>query len=815
MKKSCCVGYILGIISVCLLLNITAVAQESWHLDTLAASHTFTAMGPDSLCLCDDGYPAVAYGGNSLFFAKYTGSYWIVTQVDGSPNVGKFTCLKIDAQGNAHIAYTDWDASWAGDSIKYAYQENNTWQLEQVPTLSDDIGSFSMDLDAAGMPWIAYWDNSSDTLCTVESVASGGWQRHSIFMSTVPLWNIEMVMDGSDPIFAYFAGFTNPTLKLTYDTPSGWETLELDPDPASVTHLDMALEDNGLVHICYKTTSPDALKYRVMEPGGWPTVSEIVDNSATESGQYPSIDLHPITGSPAISYVTGTGPYTLKTAIDEGMGWEDQTVTTSNDPLRFTSIVQGPVGHLHITYFDETEQTLEDAFVVSGSPSFTTVDRTRRYGDPVELVSNPAGNLSLLFNDRNGWKMQLQTKMSGQWVTGPIPGIDEAVYELCADMSHHGYLGLTWTSMSTHALTTGYMTFSEQTDTGWIHETVDMDVVAASVRGKVLFDGQGIPHTLYPSTVTTLRHAWRPGTNWQLTDIFSGWVWCYSMDIDSSGRVHVAFLDTLNNVHYAVSDDMVQWSDEIIDTDIAPEGDTLVQVDALRRPHIVHMDPDTGSIRHFWMDTDQWYDESIPGTAFYDKLKWEYRVSGTDRHDLVLWNNTTNHMHHFWKADAGSAWETRVIDDRDLDIQDVSMTMDPLFRPDIAYYDTLSETIFHATLREPVWYDLGMPATRMLPGTEFQLIREIHNTTASDMTADEYLLLDVYGQYWFAPGWTQEVDVIYTGAHAGTTDFEIPLSFTWPDVSGSATDIRFWGGIVASGTSNLLDYDMVTFEWDE
>ncbi|MBN1296368.1 hypothetical protein JXA80_06280 [bacterium] len=805
-----------GMVGVTLLMMHPVSAQPSWHLDTLVASHDFTAMGPDSQCMAPDGYPALAYGGNGLFYARNNGTYWELETVDASPNVGMFTCLKFDAQGNAHIVYSDWDIDWIGMGVKYARQVDGAWQVASVPLQTNNIGSFSLDLDANGLPWIAYVDNTDFTVGTIHPDGSGGWDRDVIFLSMVPLWNIEVVMDGMNPIITYFAGATDPKLKLAYNGTSGWETLELDPSPTSVTHLDMALDTSGFVHICYKTMIPDALKYITLEPGGWPSISEIVDDTGTENGQYPSIVLHPISGDPVISYVNGNGPTSLKTAQNEGLGWEIQTVRMSSRHIRYPSITETVVGHQHITFYDDEDQTLNHAFVVSGSPSFTAMDRIRKVYIPLEAGSNPAGDLFVLFTDYFDMSLYLQTRRSGEWRASTIPGIDEPVTALSSDVSAQGYLGMARTASSVQTLTTGYMTFSEQSDTGWRHQTVDMDQSAAGIRTCTRFDAEGIPHILYDaSTVTLLRHAWRPESTWIISDIYDNWMMYYFMDIDPAGRVHVIFQDASFGLHYAQSETMSDWSDEIIDTDSVQGGSSIIRVDAGGRPHVLHMDPDTNTIRYFVNNGSQWSNETIPGTAFYDTMVWDYAISPSGRHDLILWNDVTMHLHHFWKASDTAQWETQVIDTRDLQVWDIALIMDPLSRLEIVYYDVIRGSVFHGVLRQPVWYDLSMRVTRMLPGTEFQLVREIHNTTASEISVDEYLLLDVYGAYWFAPGWTPDVEVIFTGADAGDTDLEIPLEFTWPSVTGSATGIRFWGGIVTTGTSQLLDYDLATFEWDE
>ncbi len=807
--------YLFMIAFTVLFCTYKAAAQETWHREILAASHYFTAMGPDSLCLDSAGNPALAYGGNGLFFARYKGTYWTLETVDESPKVGKFTSLKFDDGGNAHIAYKDWIPESNSETIGYAVKTGETWHVESVPVLSTDIGSFSFDLDGNGKPWLAYFDNAGDTVNLIHKDNGGSWIREPIFLALEPIWNIELVMDGTNPIFVYASGASDPVLRLGYPGVSGYEYLNIDTGPVSVTHLDMALDGSGFVHICYKTISPDALKYITFQPGGWPSVPEIVDDIGDEPGQYPSIDLHPITGNPVISYVVGATSTALKTAERDGIGWEISTIATSGEAVRFTSAVQLENGHHHVTFYDEETKSLSHVFSAGGSPVEKIIDLIRLYGDPMDSGSNPAGNVSLVFTDKVDYKLCLLTQRSGTWRAGEITGIYEPLYRISADISARGYLGIVWTSEFMHSITTAYLTLSEQSDTGWIHETVDPEPIPAGVFTEMKWDQTGKPHILYRTDGPSLRHAYRAESGWLFSEIFSGHPTDYHLDIHSDGTVHLIYTDpTTDTVHHVQSTDMTSWTDSVVIADGDPSGESIICLDVMGEPHIMYMDPDMQAIRHFWRDQSTWNDEALPGTESHKSLQWDYGITTAGEHHLVYWNYETRDLRHYRRSDGAPSWTYDIVDNRYLNVDTVSLTFDPLNRPEITYYDAVNDKIYLAWLRPPVWYDLGMAVTRMLPGREFQLTRKIHNTGANQVLADEYILLDVYGEYWFAPDWTQTPDFTTLTVPSETEHFIIPLEFTWPDGAGAAWGIRFWGGIVESGTSTLIDYDMVVFQWD-
>ena len=69
--------------------------------------------------------------------------------------------------------------------------------------------------------------------------------------------------------------------------------------------------------------------------------------------------------------------------------------------------------------------------------------------------------------------------------------------------------------------------------------------------------------------------------------------------------------------------------------------------------------------------------------------------------------------------------------------------------------------------------------------------------TEASETADAYLFLDVYGQYWFWPSWRDdEVDFQTVDLVDGYYRHEELFNFTWPKVEGSASGLRFWASTI-------------------
>ncbi len=81
------------------------------------------------------------------------------------------------------------------------------------------------------------------------------------------------------------------------------------------------------------------------------------------------------------------------------------------------------------------------------------------------------------------------------------------------------------------------------------------------------------------------------------------------------------------------------------------------------------------------------------------------------------------------------------------------------------------------------------------------------------LTADEWIILDVFGSYYFAPNWDQTPDSQSLDLPAYSTLNQTILEFEWPEVEGHASDVRFWAALVSPVDIEILDYDMTEWGW--
>jgi len=79
-----------------------------------------------------------------------------------------------------------------------------------------------------------------------------------------------------------------------------------------------------------------------------------------------------------------------------------------------------------------------------------------------------------------------------------------------------------------------------------------------------------------------------------------------------------------------------------------------------------------------------------------------------------------------------------------------------------------------------------------------------------------FAVLDAYGVFYYAPGWTQLLDFWEIGIEPGPRTLAIIPEFTWPAGVGSASDLYFYGVMTNSDITRLMgEFDVWEFGWSE
>ncbi len=86
-----------------------------------------------------------------------------------------------------------------------------------------------------------------------------------------------------------------------------------------------------------------------------------------------------------------------------------------------------------------------------------------------------------------------------------------------------------------------------------------------------------------------------------------------------------------------------------------------------------------------------------------------------------------------------------------------------------------------------------------------------NNTVAPMQQIATAVVLGVYGEFWFWPGWSQDFDLEYHDYLPGLTEIQV-FEFIWPDVQGTALGLEFYSGLINAEMNDLIgEYGYLTF----
>ncbi|MGB3975702.1 MAG: hypothetical protein WBM27_04730, partial [bacterium] len=102
-------------------------------------------------------------------------------------------------------------------------------------------------------------------------------------------------------------------------------------------------------------------------------------------------------------------------------------------------------------------------------------------------------------------------------------------------------------------------------------------------------------------------------------------------------------------------------------------------------------------------------------------------------------------------------------------------------------------------------------------GDEFWLDCHVCNNTFYPMQkVMTTVLLGVYGEFWFWPGWTQDFDFESRDYKSGLTTIQVFEPFIWPDVDGLVTGLEFFSGLIDAEMNGLIgEFGHLTFGYTD
>ncbi len=204
-------------------------------------------------------------------YATLRDGVWLATGLDGNPNdyAGKWNSMALDAQGNPHIAYSD----FPGGQLRYARYDGKGWIRTVLHSIMDDPGGAkgmgaSLVLDAQGNPWISYYDEQS---LRVIRYLNGKWVKQTV-EKLPPFTNWGWKEFRSDILLDH-----NGNPHIVYESLRGlehawWDGTQwlvqiiLAPSVISFFDNSAVIDKNDVLYVSYKDSLDGSLKLAIGRP---------------------------------------------------------------------------------------------------------------------------------------------------------------------------------------------------------------------------------------------------------------------------------------------------------------------------------------------------------------------------------------------------------------------------------------------------------------------------------------------------------------------------------------------------------------------
>ena len=298
------------------------------------------------------------------------GVSWIISTIDSTGDVGKYTSIAVDANEKVHISYYD----STNNTLKYATNSSGSWVATTVASAPSTAYGTSIAIDTNGKVHISYEGTGGNLMYATNS--SGSWVI-TVLESSAWSDDVSIALDSNNKVHISYFNLVSFDLKYATNASGTWSTSIVvnggatGPLPGYSTSI--GVDSNNKIHISYyDDASPDSIKYITNISGSW--------------------------------VVTTIG------TIGLAAGWKTSLAVDSNNKV-------------HISYYDWTNDALKYASDASGTWQTEIVDNSSGgVWDASLAIDKVNGNqVHMVYHSYSGFKYA--TKSAGTW---QISIIDES-----------------------------------------------------------------------------------------------------------------------------------------------------------------------------------------------------------------------------------------------------------------------------------------------------------------------------------------------------------------------------------------------------
>jgi hypothetical protein len=203
-------------------------------------------VGRPTIAVDSSGYPHIVYGAynRGLLHFYQTSSGWFQETIDSDVALSAAS-LVIDGSDTPHVSYLIYE-----DTARYATKANNQWIIEAVQPVSADFFTgvvTSIALDNSGRPAMTYQAGAGIQFATR---SEAGWSVEAVNDNPDDVW-FSLALDAAGiPHLAYYDSVQERQLYATRPAVS-WLIAPVDSEADSGRYSSIALDQQGQPHISY------------------------------------------------------------------------------------------------------------------------------------------------------------------------------------------------------------------------------------------------------------------------------------------------------------------------------------------------------------------------------------------------------------------------------------------------------------------------------------------------------------------------------------------------------------------------------------
>ena len=605
----------------------------------------------------------IAYALNLyLQYATDKSGTWVSSQIDAQFGSGNDPSIAIDSNDKVHIAH--FNAINQG-YLRYSTDESGSWVHSNIFS--------SITNDCTFLPSIGIDSNDNIHIsCVFLSVTvfelyyltdkSGSWVSTHVDYIGAKVES-SLSIDSNDKVHISYYDSTNDDLKYATDKSGSWQTSTIDSTGDSGQYSSLTIDSSDNVHISYLQNPNGDLKYATDKSGSWATStldteghigphnSLLVDSSGSIHVSYydqTNGDLNYL-----ISSTNGRQGWSISPALPTGLVFDENTGEISGTP----TILQTTPATYTITATNSggTDTAIISLSVVDALPSISysttvfdlIVDETMNSITP----SNSGGAVT-------SWSISpgVPTGLNFNTATGELSG--------------------TPTIESPSQAYTVTATNSGGTDTATLTiEVLPFATLTSSVEGISDVTNSTITPITFTHTINgdTSSPSWTTGVSQASTMRIDG-SFGHGIDIAQGPSGAMAMVG-----YEAVSDDMKlsyfydgAWTNSVIQNSVTPLEYPSIGIDSTGVIHITYLDMTNDVLRYATNASGTWQLSDIDTTTASVLNLASGRIPGTDLaidstdivHIVFSTKDPTNNKQSInYTTNQGGSWASTVISD--------------------------------------------------------------------------------------------------------------------------------------------------------